>query len=637
VRLKGIPSASALDVFVGRARAVRAGARPRSTEQTLAVAALCALLIAGGWLRLSDTNWDAGEHLHPDERFLSSVSNNIRWPGSIWSYFNVHTSPLSPFNTDQGQNDVYGTLPLFATKAVASVVGDDYYGRVNLVGRRLSALLDLGTVVLTFLLAGLLLGPFGRRVALWGGVLAAAFYTFTVAAVQLSHYGTVESWLVFFATLTLYLTARALSAPVVHPGRLERAWVLVGISLGLTIACKVSGAFVGAAIAVALLGRTAAATQAVGRATASVRLVTSGLLILVPGYLAYRLVSPYAFANSSWLDLSINPLYRDALARQQDALNGKGLYPPAYQWLLSRPIWSPLENLVVWQLGPALGIAAAVGIGLLIVWTIRSAIRLLRREVWNAPEAHDGILRLTLLVMVLAFVAAGFFPFATLFAHTGRYLVPLCPVLAVAAGVAVVYLLHAHRRSLAVAAAALVTATAAYAVAFHAVYDHTNTRVAASRWIVAHVPLGMTIANEAWDDSLPVGSEAQRYKGEIVPVFDPDDEMKLHKLYDTLEPADYYFVSSPRAWRTIGRLPDLFPLMVRYYHDLFAGRLGFSEVARFESVPRLFGVKINDLSAEEAFWVYDHPPVRIFRHTRRLSFREFRDILCAPPRLAVCA
>ena len=44
-------------------------------------------------------------------------------------------------------------------------------------------------------------------------------------------------------------------------------------------------------------------------------------------------------------------------------------------------------------------------------------------------------------------------------------------------------------------------------------------------------------------------------------------------------------LSSPRAWRTIGRLPERFPIMSRFYEELFDGTLGFDEAASFESPP----------------------------------------------------
>ena len=101
------------------------------------------------------------------------------------------------------------------------------------------------------------------------------------------------------------------------------------------------------------------------------------------------------------------------------------------------------------------------------------------------------------------------------------------------------------------------------------------------------MPPGSTIANEHWDDSLPVGGiwgdtvgrgpgRRRRTAGSTVPVFDPDDEKKLGSSVRRPRGADYYVLSSPRAWRTIGRLPEQFPLMPRFYDDLFAGKLGFT-------------------------------------------------------------
>jgi hypothetical protein len=70
--------------------------------------------------------------------------------------------------------------------------------------------------------------------------------------------------------------------------------------------------------------------------------------------------------------------------------------------------------------------------------------------------------------------------------------------------------------------------------------------------------------------------------------------------------------------------------MSRFYRQLFAGRLGFSRVAEFTSEPELLGVRLHDLGAEEAFWVYDHPPVRIYRRAGSLSWPAFRRALCEP-------
>jgi hypothetical protein len=229
--------------------------------------------------------------------------------------------------------------------------------------------------------------------------------------------------------------------------------------------------------------------------------------------------------------------------------------------------------------------------------------------------------------MLVVFVLVVFFYMGSRFAHSGRYLVPIAPFLCVAAAYGLVGL-GGIRRLLFASAAIVVAATAFYAVAFHHIYTEPSTRMAASDWIVANVPPGSTIVNEHWDDSLPVGGGAAGYKGLVLPVFDADDGDKLRKLYDGLAHADYYILSSPRAWLTIGKLPDRFPLMARFYEELFAGRLGYAGAASFTSEPELFGLRFHDVGAEEAFWVYDHAPVTIMRRTQELPWEAFRRRLC---------
>jgi Dolichyl-phosphate-mannose-protein mannosyltransferase len=596
--------------------------------RVLVAAALLGIVVFGGWLRLSNANWDSGLHLHPDERHLTEVGSTIRWPSSPWQYLDVHHSPLSPYRTAPGRDYLYGELPLFAGKLFATATGQDDYAHLNIAGRRLSALVDTASIVLVFLLGLVLLESRGGRMAAIGALVAAFLYAVTVTAIQSAHFFTMESWLVFFSLLTVLLSAYALRGAVRANRRFRLVHVLIGAGVGLTIACKVSGAIVAVPVLLGLLGETALVTRRAGSLEGYVRACTASLAMLCAGYVAYRAVSPYAFAGSNWFDVRINPAFHDALVRQQDAINGEFLFPPAYQWLLSPRYWDPLKNLVTWQLGLPLGIAALAGLVAMSVSFIRPLTRLWRRRAGADLTPHEQA-ALTLNLMIVAFVAAVFVYFGSTFAHSGRYLMPLVPFSVLAASYGLVSLWRWRRLGLA-ATAVVIAGSALYALAYHHIYTQPSTRVAATNWITDHVPRGSTIANEHWDDSLPVGGPAQEYTGKILPVFDADDSTKLRKLYDGLSTADYYFVSSPRAWRTIGRLPDRFPIIARYYRQLFAGRLGFERVASFVSEPELFGVRLHDVGAEEAFWVYDHPPVFVYRRNRALSWPEFRARLCAP-------
>ena len=479
---------------VARASLRRAGATRAVVlaQRHALTAGLVAVLLAGGWLRWDGANWDDGGHLHPDERYVTIVADNVHWPGLLEGYFDVERSPLSPYNTEPGRAYVYGTFPLYATKAVGALLGRNGY-ELNIVGRHLSALLDTGTIVLVFLIGLLLLGELGRAWANAGALLAAASYAFSVAAIQNSHYFTTDSWLVFFGMLTFYLAARSVSSGV-EPGsgRFLRIFVLVGGSFGLTVACKVSGAFLALPVLLAVLGRCALVVRRAGTREAILRFCLSGLTIVVSAYATFRAVSPYAFANSSWLDLTVSPDFRSALEAQRRAVDGAFLYPPAYQWLLSPRLWDPLVNLIVWQLGVPLGLAALGGVGVLLARTGGPvAAVVLRRGGRDGRTSPGRTEALTQHAMLVAFVLVVFFWVASRFSHTGRYLLPVLPLLSVAAAYGLVALAGGRRQLLSAFSGLVVVASALYALAFHHVYAEQNTRMAASDWIVANVEPGL--------------------------------------------------------------------------------------------------------------------------------------------------
>ena len=554
------------------------------------------------------------------------MADNLRVPSSLRQYLDVHDSPLSPYNTPQGKSYVYGTLPLFATKLFASGVGRDDYGRLNILGRRLSALIDTLSILLVFVLALILFEREDKRVAAWGALLAAALYAVTVAAIQQAHFFVTDTWLVLFVLLSFTLAAVLVRATTARPPpRLPLLVFALGGVLGLAIGCKISGVIAAIPIGIALLAQAVAFARTAPPVAAAVRLCAAGLATAVSAYVAFRWVDPYAFASSNWLDLSTNRHFRSALLHEQDAVAGKFLIPPSYQWLLSPRFWAPAENLGFWQLGPALGVAALIGVAVLGWRAVRGV-----RHFSDTTAA-------TIALMLVALAAASFFYFSTRFVHAGRYLLPILPLLCIAGATAILALGRFSSVLRVAAAAVVLVPTLLYALAYHHIYTEPNTRVAASDWLVAHVPMGATIANEHWDDPLPTGGAAASFQGVIVPVFDPDDEDKLAKLHAGLAQADYYVLSSPRAWKTVGRLPRRFPLTTRYYQLLFAGRLGFRRIASFHSYPELLGIEIPDGRAEEAWWIYDHPPVQIFRKTSRLSLKEFRRRICGYPAAARCA
>lgn len=613
---------------------VTASLAPRVRRPHVVYAMLALVVLTGGALRFIGGDWDDGAHLHPDERYLAIVADNVEWPSGVREYFDVDRSPLSPYNTEQGRDYLYGSLPLFATKLAATATGQDTYGELTLVGRRLVAALDTLTILLVFGIGLLVLAPLGPPRADVGALLAAALYAVTVSMIQHAHFFTTDVWLVNLGTATFLLALVSLRRGVGSGARSPSLIVLLtGVALGLTVACKVSGAFVALPVGLALVGRALIVRTWASTPWALLRLGVEAGVVAVAAYVAFRLVSPYTFASSNWLDATVNSSLLDALERQAQAVDGFVETPPSYQWLLSSPIWAPLENIALWQLGLPLALAALTGLGVMAASLALSARRTLRRRALSTSP--DAITAAVSQLMVVSFVVAIFGYFASRYVHAGRYLLPLVPLLPVVAAYGLARAASARPAAAGAAGAAVLAATFLYAVAFVGIYDRPNTRVAATAWLNETLPRGTAIANEHWDDPLPVAGNwtggTTGFLGLELPVFDPDDGQKLRTLYEQLGAADVYVLSSPRAWNTIGRLPDRFPLMTRFYEELFAGRLPFERVATFESYPSLLGFELRDRRAEEAFWVYDHAPVTIFRRTGPLDWDTFRTQLCPQP------
>src|SRR5438093_12211505 len=72
---------------------------------------LLVVVVLAAPLRFLGLDWDSGAHLHPDERFITMVSNGIELPKGLGDYFDTARSPLNPYNRNFGSY-IYGTLPL---------------------------------------------------------------------------------------------------------------------------------------------------------------------------------------------------------------------------------------------------------------------------------------------------------------------------------------------------------------------------------------------------------------------------------------------------------------------------------------------------------------------------------------------
>jgi len=609
--------------------------------------ALILILLVAAVLRFYGLAWDSGYLFHPDERKILLVAWDLRLPAS----FHEFLSPDSPLNP---KFFAYGSFPIYLLKILSAFASPSAFAvpwrdpslvTLAFIGRALSALYDLGAIVLIFLLARRL---YDARV----GLIAAAFVAVTVLHIQLAHFYTVDTLLTFFTVMTIFFAAR-----LAQMGKRRDALVMA-VAFGLAMATKVSALPLVVPVVVALVracgdGESGSAGEresggeiflplplslsprrllAIARRWFAQlwRVRRTLAQVLAVALVVFVVTQPYAL---------LDPIrYFGQTGTEMLVARGWVDYPYTRQYADTLPFIYPIVQSSVWGMGLPLGIFAWLG-SALFAW-----------RWWRERDWRDGF--------VLSWALVYFLIVGGQYAKYLRYLLPLLPFLFLM--VASVFTQYATRNTkyvLRIACSVVLFASFVYSLAFVDTYSREHPWLSISKWIYANVPANATIAVEHWDDTLPVSihsDDATRrqteYRMQTLPMYDADDAAKLDMLVDALAANDYIILASQRLYATIMRLPARYPISSRYYRRLFDGQLGFDLVAHAINGPALDGLVIlNDTFdyaglkplvrsdaaslnwgyADESLTVYDHPMPLVFKKTRVLSRDELRALLLA--------
>ncbi len=584
------------------------------------------ILIVAAILRFTGIGWGSNYYLHPDERYVTMVTTAIRWPHNLHEYFNSATSPLNPYNNDQGSY-LYGTFPLFLTKLIGLLTGNSAYGNAHLPGRWLSALGDVGTVAMAAWAARML----ANRLA---GIFTALLLTFTALMIQTAHYATVDSIALFFVTATFTLC--------LYASRRKRfGWfALTGLMLGLAVASKPNALITLAFLALPVLEeiRTWGWQSLMPRPSRMFRsprpahafpILLATVLTLIVALFTFRFTQPYAFEGPSPWSFRLDPRWTSALSYWSQVQANKLDYPPGIQWANRTPIVFVIENMVRWSMFPAFGITALIALGI-------GAYRILFSRKWPSWW----------LLGIVVWCGFHIVYYGSTFVKTQRYILPAFPQLAILSGILLAELvLWARRRGDVpwlsgkrlrlpsswskwshpgyIVPILVVAITAFYGVAYTNIFIQPLSRIEASSWMYKNIPAGSTITAEYWDDGLPYcvpDVDCSAFVSIQTFPYADETEGKIDDLVGTLNRADYVIISSRRLVDSISRMPYRYPSATAYYQALFSGDLGFDLVKTFDSPPRIGPIRIDDHSSEESLTVYEHPTVYIFKKSDRWNY-----------------
>lgn len=538
---------------------------------------LIAILVFAAVVRLTGLDFDDHHFFHPDERRIAYAVEELRFrPLQLNPHFFA-----------------YGSFPLYVTRAVSSTLGLLHtrlgsYDNIVLTGRAVSAVVGTLTVFLLILLGTRL---YNRKVGLLAGFLLAA----SALHLQNSHYMTTDVFLTFMVTLAL-----SFLVSVAERGR-TRDFVYAGIAIGLAAATKFSALPLFAPLGVACAVRIARERRVLPV------LLKAGLATACAA-LAFAAGQPYALLDfaSFWHDIE----------EQSRMVRHAGLLPYTNQYVGVPKYGYDLEQLVLWGMGPALGIAAVWASATRVVGAVRERC------------ATDLVL--------LAWVVPFFLITGAFDVKFARYLLPIYPFMILWAAA---WLWRAAQRSWLGRGAlwTVVVATGLYAVAFLSIYTRPHTVVTASEWVYRHIPAGKTILSQHWDEGFPLplpipGGNPGRYKVIDLPYYEPDTPSKWRQISQQLAGGDYIAFQTKRLYGALTMAPEKYPIGNNYFYLLFAGDLGYTPIYDYAVRPGLFGIELPDELADESITVYDHPKVIIFENTGHLSADEiYQRIMRAIP------
>ena len=530
----------------------------------------------------------------------------------------------------------YGTVPFHLLRLVGSVAaviapGYSIYDPEDVVftyvlARAVAAAFGFGTVVLVYLAAA---RAYGRN----AGLLAAAFMAFSVLGIQQSHSFTVDVVLVFWTALFLAVALRLIDRP--------RDYLYVGLALvtGIAVATKFVALFLLLPLVLAYFfaGKKSDSDRGVAwhLPSFSMRLATYLLAALIVSTATFIVLTPNAVTNAAeyWLLDFAKPEWWWAWDFPA------GSHRLLWNILLAegtvRPLWSaastpslrlinPITGLLTWGMGPALLVLSGVGI-----------IAALRR-------------RTPVELFLLGFLFAAYVSIASSHVQFIRYVYPIVPVLAMLAArpLDAIPDRWANGRwvklAMSAAVAVVLTAGAMYSFAFASIYRETDTRLQAAEWIHQNIPPGAKVgldgpevyAEPFMDPSvyrihlLPIyrlhaettprvysGGLFARLLGDGIVPTDNTAYLSLRQVAVLIQQhleSDYIILSNPLL-RHMGEPSEAAALLRAYHISLIGQVAGFELVQVFESLPRLWGVTIDDTNAEWSFRIFDHPTIHVYR------------------------
>ncbi|NTU73562.1 hypothetical protein HGB07_05350 [Candidatus Roizmanbacteria bacterium] len=446
--------------------------------------------------------------------------------------------------------------------------------------------------------------------SLWFQAALLLIVIFTPISIQLAHFGTTESLLMFFTMALFYVSFQYQSGKYGS----ERYLGLSALILGLAIGTKVSMA---PFLVVPIVVSVSNLQKSEHFSYLKIFFITVKFVLMTAMFALFA--SPYNVISFS--DFLGSMHYESGV--------GTGTLPVFYtqQFQYSVPLLFQAVRIFPYALGWPIFLLSLYGV-IFLPW-----------------KSFYNLVRLLLVVAVI--------PAAFLYAKWTRFIAPAYPLMVLLAALSVMDIYYKFRTAqygkyaqFAIGLTLFISVVPG--VAFLSIYQNPDVRFQASAWMYRTIPRGSNILSETANTvDLPIPSSLTSRNEEVTwstrsyvsfNFYDLQQESSLQQQlryvlpntdvivvptrrvfanYTCIYPSD--FDANPGYGYNPNRCDSLrqnFPLLTQYYTGLFNNLQGFQLTAEFHSYPRieLFGLKLEfpDEAAEETFTVFDHPVVRVY-------------------------
>ncbi len=539
-------------------------------KENLLNLSLVVIIFLGVFFRFYNLGWDGGQNYQPDENNIAIAVSKLSIPDHLDPEFYAY-------------NGVVLWILELGSNVMASITNNhDWlvdWNKLNIIGRYFSAFFSSVSIIVFY---SVLRKLFSRSWAVFGTFL----FSFCVGLIQTAHFAVSESVL-----LLELLTIILITLNIGEDYRNRKNWMFLFVATGIAIGTKTTG--------IIFMVIPFFTSFVLFLKTKDKRIIFYLIFYILYTALTVYLVSPLSFVF--WEKFVESMKYEKAVV--DGTIDVK--YTVQFR---NTPIYLFFIKNLFWYTG-ILPIAAFIGIFNWIYVGVKK-----RKFYFLAPLVFG--------LIYFGYVGGWYAKFI-------RYTIPFLPVFFIAAVYGVSFLYSKIKpKALKYLLVIIISAVSfLWTISFMSIYFKENSRITASKWMLANIPDHSSVITEHWDMRLPasIDGEYPRYNFITMLVFDPDTTAKVNEMANNLSEADYYIVGSQRGYGPITRIPDEYPYTSKFYKKLFSGELGYTKIKEIGSSPMIGNFKVDDSSAEETFRVFDHPTIYVFKNEKHLQPQQLVD------------